>query len=146
MRSNQSPQSRETISQGSVTPLVLSALTLCIACYFGFRWWQIESRGWTPVDSIGVLDSGPPLRDFEVTEREGVPLRSQELRGKVWVASFFFTGCPGACAQLNQRIKDLHNDGALQDVTWVSITCDPENDKVGEALLTNPMRTTACQR
>ena len=76
---------------------------------------------------------GPPLTDFELTERSGKPFRSADMKGKVWVATYFFTTCPGSCIRLNQNIKFMHNLPELKDVTWVSITCDPDNDTV-EAL------------
>ena len=50
------------------------------------------------------------------------------MKGKVWVATYFFTTCPGSCIRLNQNIQFMHNMPELKDVTWVSITCDPDND------------------
>jgi protein SCO1/2 len=48
----------------------------------------------------------------------------------VWVASFFFATCPGSCTRLNSNIKHLTEREELRDVTWVSITVDPENDSL----------------
>lgn len=109
-------------------PYLLSVAVVVLGGYLGLRWWQVESRTWTPADAIAASDIGPPLLEFELTERNGQPFRSADMRGRVWVASYFFTTCPGACVQLNQNIKTFHNDPDLQDVTWVSITCDPDND------------------
>jgi protein SCO1/2 len=50
------------------------------------------------------------------------------MKGKVWVASFFFATCPGSCTRLNSNIKYLTSLDDIRDVTWVSITVDPEND------------------
>ena len=74
-----------------------------------------------------------PLKDFELTERSGSPFRSTDMRGRVWVATYFFTTCPGSCIRLNQNIQLMHNLPELKDVTWVSITCDPDTDTL-EAL------------
>ena len=76
---------------------------------------------------------GPPLKEFELTERSGKPFRSADMRGRVWVATYFFTTCPGNCIRLNRNIQALHNLPELKDVTWVSITCDPDTDTL-EAL------------
>ena len=50
-----------------------------------------------------------------------------DLRGKVWVASFLFTrcctGCPRISADLLQLQKDLPKDAVI-----VSFTVDPEHD------------------
>jgi cytochrome oxidase Cu insertion factor (SCO1/SenC/PrrC family) len=52
------------------------------------------------------------------------------MRGKVWVATYFFTSCPGNCIRLNKNIQLMQSLPDLQDITWVSITCDPDNDTV----------------
>lgn len=111
-------------------PYLLVVVVLGLGCYLGVRWWQVESRLETHAEAIAAAEVGPPLKDFELVERSGEPFRSVELRGQVWVASYFFTTCPGACVQLNQRIRQLHNQDDLRDVTWVSITCDPETDSL----------------
>jgi cytochrome oxidase Cu insertion factor (SCO1/SenC/PrrC family) len=46
----------------------------------------------------------------------------------VWVATYFFSTCPGSCIRLNENLQVLHKLPELKDVTWVSITCDPVND------------------
>jgi protein SCO1/2 len=68
------------------------------------------------------------IDEFTLTERSGETFDSRDLAGKVWVASFFFASCPSYCVQQNQYVKHLHDDLANQDVTFVSITCDPKHD------------------
>ncbi len=66
---------------------------------------------------------------FTLTERSGQPFDSASLRGKVWVADFFFTGCQGTCLVLTQRVAKLHS--AFRDepgVRFVSISTDANND------------------
>jgi protein SCO1/2 len=50
------------------------------------------------------------------------------MKGKVWVVSFFFSTCPGSCKRLNANIKYLSSLDELADVTWLSITVDPQTD------------------
>jgi cytochrome oxidase Cu insertion factor (SCO1/SenC/PrrC family) len=77
--------------------------------------------------------TGPPVTEFELTERSGKPFRSADMHGQVWAVTYFFTTCPGNCIRLNQNIKFMHNLPELKNVTWVSITCDPVTDTL-EAL------------
>lgn len=70
----------------------------------------------------------PPMTEFTLTDQAGQPFNSQSLRGKVWVASFFFTNCPAVCWRLNQALAALQQTDPNSDVRYVSITCDPEND------------------
>ena len=104
-------------------------MVLFVASYGAWKWWQVEH--FRQSQAAGGLEyTGPPLTNFELTERSGQPFRSQEMRGKVWVASLFFSTCPGSCKKLNSNIKAFHEQKDLQDVTWVSISVDPDTDTV----------------
>ena len=83
----------------------------------------------------GCERPAPPLRKmfelphFTLTERSGQPFDSASLLGKVWVADFFFTSCPGTCLMLSNRMKEIHQATAKDgDVRFVSISTDPEVD------------------
>ena len=66
---------------------------------------------------------------FTFTERSGQPFDSASLLGKVWVADFFFTSCPGTCLMLSNRMKEIHAATAKTgDVRFVSISTDPAAD------------------
>jgi len=66
---------------------------------------------------------------FTLTERSGQPFDSASLLGKVWVADFFFTSCPGTCLMLSNRMKEIHQAAAKSgDVRFVSISTDPATD------------------
>lgn len=74
------------------------------------------------------LPPGKPTPDFALTDQDGKEFHSKSLNGKVWVASFFFASCPGACYRLNQELASIQNDPDFKDVHFVSITCDPSDD------------------
>jgi cytochrome oxidase Cu insertion factor (SCO1/SenC/PrrC family) len=113
-----------------MVPHMIAAAILLVAAYGAFKWWQVRQFERARGEAIAVTDAGPPLTEFELTERSGKPFRSNDMKGKVWVASYFFATCPGSCIRLNQNIKFMHNMPELKDVTWISITCDPDNDTV----------------
>jgi cytochrome oxidase Cu insertion factor (SCO1/SenC/PrrC family) len=127
------PQSPAPHSSGSAVPYILCFTVLIGALFAGFKWWQVEQWKAEKTSAIARDVIGPPLTEFELTERSGKPFRSLDMRGRVWVASYFFTSCPGQCVRLNANIQALSNMPDLKDVTWVSITCDPDNDTL-EAL------------
>ena len=67
--------------------------------------------------------------EFTLTERSAQPFDSASLRGKVWVADFFFTSCPGTCLMLSKRMKEIHGATAKnEDVRFISISTDAETD------------------
>lgn len=72
----------------------------------------------------------PPgeVAPFELTDENGKPFDSASLKGKVWVASFFFTNCPAVCWRMNQALAAWQHTHPDSDVRFVSITCDPDND------------------
>ena len=115
---------------GSAVPYFLAFAVLLAMLYGGFKWWQVRQFEQSHGQAITASALGPPLTEFELTERSGAPFRSTDMRGRVWVATYFFTTCPGSCIRLNENIQFMHNLPELNGVTWVSITCDPDNDTV----------------
>ena len=77
----------------------------------------------------GELNAIKKLPDFSLTERSGREFGLADLKGRVWVADFFYTTCPGPCAALSTRMAELQRAIAgLEDVRMVSISSDPEKD------------------
>jgi protein SCO1/2 len=67
--------------------------------------------------------------DFSLTERSGAQLTAASLKGKVWIADFFYTTCPGPCPMLSSRLSDIQKLIGNDDrVRLVSISTDPEKD------------------
>ena len=67
--------------------------------------------------------------EFTLTERSGETFKSAQLKGKVWVADFFFATCPGVCPLLSARMAAVKLQLAKEDgVRYVSITTDPGSD------------------
>ncbi|MET0152404.1 MAG: SCO family protein [Candidatus Binatia bacterium] len=76
----------------------------------------------------------PVLRQvpaFSLVAADGRPFGSEELRGHVYVASFFFTRCPSVCPTLMKGMATLQHrfrDEALDTIRLVSISVDPDYD------------------
>lgn len=68
------------------------------------------------------------IESFELTERSGKTLGNQDLKGQVWVGSFFYATCPGSCRVQNTHLATLQQKFAKKGVKIVSITCDPKTD------------------
>jgi cytochrome oxidase Cu insertion factor (SCO1/SenC/PrrC family) len=65
---------------------------------------------------------------FTLTERSGQSFDTKSLGGKVWVATFFYTNCPGPCLRQNQALAKVQQELGGRDIRFVSITCDPSVD------------------
>jgi len=115
----------------SALPYWLALAVLLAALYGGFKVYQVQRFEREGAHATAGDVHLPPLKAFELTDQNGQPFRSADMKGKVWVASFFFSQCPNTCARLNANIKYLTTLDELKDVSWVSITVDPETDSQG---------------
>ena len=78
------------------------------------------------------LKAVPWIRDFHLTERSGAKFHSGDMTGKVWIANFFFTTCPGICKRQNAYLSGLQDRLVNHPTTIVSITTDPKTDDVAK--------------
>jgi len=66
----------------------------------------------------------PPLevRPFALTERSGNVVRRDDLRGKVWIAHFFYPTCQGPCTKTVPVMRKVHEVFAGKpDIVLVSV-------------------------
>ncbi len=68
------------------------------------------------------------LKEFELTERSGKSIQSQDLRGEPYIACFFFSTCPGTCTRQSNQMQLLQNKFKGKPIKLVSISVDPEID------------------
>ena len=110
--------------------LLVSSICLLLVSLAGFVWlhWLLKQN----ISANNRRQSLPIysyLPSFVLTERNGKPLSLSDLRGKVWVADFFFTTCPGPCPRMSARMAELQRSLANEpDSRLVSITVDPSTD------------------
>ncbi len=76
------------------------------------------------------LDDYGLVPEFTLTAQDGQPfLSSALLGGKIWVADFIYTTCPGPCPRMTSQMREVQ-DAVLKmpDVKLVSFTVDPSKD------------------
>jgi protein SCO1/2 len=67
--------------------------------------------------------------EFQLLSQDGREFDSRLLAGKVWVADFIFTNCPGPCPMMSSRMRQVQTATAdLPQVRLVSFTVDPAHD------------------
>lgn len=102
-------------------------LVLAIAA-FAFALYTRKSMLAEP-ESLPVL--GEVNASFELTNQWGETITRDDLKGKVWVAYFFFTTCHSICPIMNRNAIDVQTEFAKNpEVLLVGFTVDPENDTV----------------
>jgi protein SCO1/2 len=71
------------------------------------------------------------IPDFEFTSQDDTTLSAQEMRGKIYVANFFFSTCPTICPAMNYNLKQVQDRFlGYEDIYFLSFTVDPEYDSV----------------
>ena len=71
------------------------------------------------------------LPEFSLVGSDGKPYGSAELRGQVYVASFFFTSCRSICPTIMRgmgRLEAGFKERNIEGIRLVSISVDPEHD------------------
>ena len=94
-----------------------------------------NSPDFTPIfiaDADSLRNKVPhTIAAFSFTDQDGNAFGSKELRGKIHVANFFFSGCGSICPGMMQKMKAL-NDSLQgdQQVELVSFSVTPWTDSV----------------
>ena len=71
------------------------------------------------------------VRPFKFINQDGQPVTQEIVKGKVFVAAYFFTTCKGICPRMNYNLKTVYEELKNEpDFLLLSHTCDPETDSV----------------
>jgi protein SCO1/2 len=79
-----------------------------------------------PGSPLPVLWDAPA---FSYVDENGRTFTSDDLRGHVWIADFFFTTCTSICPMMTLRMSQLQTLLGATDVQLVSFSVDPDHDK-----------------
>jgi protein SCO1/2 len=75
--------------------------------------------------TVSTYGTVPP---FQLTNQNGRLFGSADLQGKIWIADFIYTTCPGPCPMISSRMSELQKPLEKTDVHLVSFTVDPAKD------------------
>ncbi len=94
-----------------------------------------QSAGWlAPRTASGVADTETiglygRVPAFSLVERSGRRVTADDLRGRVWVASFIYTSCTDTCPLETRQLATVQDAfAAASDLRLVSISVDPDHD------------------
>lgn len=77
------------------------------------------------------LKSFHRISPFKLTNQNGNTVTEKTFDGKIYVADFFFTTCPGICPKMTANMMDLQEEFLHDnDVLLLSHTVTPESDSV----------------
>lgn len=103
-----------------------AALILIPVLTAGFLFWlrqaQVNQLSHRTIASYGSVPA------FQLTNQDGQSFGSAQLAGKIWIADFIFTNCPGPCPMISSRMSELQRPLEKTDVHLVTVSVDPETD------------------
>jgi protein SCO1/2 len=97
-------------------PIITAGLLLWL------RHVEVRALAQRTVSSYGTVTN------FELVNQEGQRFGSVQLAGKIWIADFIYTSCPGPCPMISTRMSELQKPLEKTDVHLVSFSVDPEKD------------------
>lgn len=73
----------------------------------------------------------PTIPYFYFYNQDSVLVKSTDLKGKIWVADFFFTTCSSICPGMTQNMKQLNEktQDLKEHVQFISFSINPVYDK-----------------
>ncbi len=113
-----------------ITIVALAVVIAALALWRGY----IESKANRsapqapqPTESGIILGTAPAFNLIERSERH---VRTEDLKGQIWIADFIFTRCLGPCPRMTAAMARLQETlKHVPDVVLVSFTVDPEHDR-----------------
>ena len=79
-------------------------------------------------EQLTALSDLGELPDFSLTNQNGKTITTADLKGKVWVADFFFTSFQGVCPVMTARMSKLDKTLGDKGLHLLSISVDPATD------------------
>src|SRR5260370_21229038 len=103
-------------------PVLIAIPILTLALLLWLRQLEVTALRQRTVSSYGTVP------EFLLVNQAGKNFGSAELRGKIWIADFVYTTCPGPCPMISSRMSELQKPFEKTDVHLVSFTVDPAKD------------------
>lgn len=70
------------------------------------------------------------IEDYSLINQNGDTISNESLKGKIYVADFFFTFCPSICPKMTSNLSRLQNAFSANQVQLVSFSVMPWVDSV----------------
>jgi len=113
--------SSRTLALWKMTLILVPVIT--IGLLLSLRHIEVAALRQRTVSSYGRVPS------FELVNQNGQSFGSAQLVGRIWIADFIYTSCPGPCPMISTRMSELQKPLEKTDVHLVSFSVDPEKDK-----------------
>lgn len=83
------------------------------------------------IDGVEVSDTiYPKIPNFTYLNQDSIQITSSAMKGKVWIADFFFTSCPSICPKMTSQMKRLSilTKDLEKHIQFISFSINPSYD------------------
>src|SRR5438552_8941152 len=101
------PSSR-TATAWKTTLIAIPLVTLAVLLWL--RQLEVNALRQRTVSSYGNVP------EFTLINQDGKNFGSTDLRGKIWIADFVYSTCPGPCPMISSRMSELQKPLEKTDV------------------------------
>jgi protein SCO1/2 len=72
----------------------------------------------------------PKIPNFTYLNQDSIKITSSAMKGKVWIADFFFTSCPSICPKMTSQMKRLSilTKDLDKHIQFISFSINPSYD------------------
>ena len=84
------------------------------------------------IDGKEVTDTiYPKIPNFTYLNQDSMQITSSAMKGKVWIADFFFTSCPSICPKMTSQMKRLAilTKDLKKHIQFISFSINPTYDR-----------------
>ena len=114
---------RQSTGSGTLWKATLIAIPIVtVVLLLWLRQLEVNALRQRTVSSYGSVP------EFILTNQDGRNFGSADLRGKIWIADFVYSTCPGPCPMISSRMSELQKPLEKTDVHLVSFSVDPAKD------------------
>jgi protein SCO1 len=114
---------RQSTRAGTLWKATLIAIPIVtLAILIWLRQLEVNVLRQRTVSSYGSVP------EFTLMNQDGKNFGSADLRGKIWIADFVYSTCPGPCPMISSRMSELQKPLEKTDVHLVSFSVDPMKD------------------
>lgn len=101
--------------------LFLTPLLIAAGLFF-LRQLEVARLAGHELPNDGVVPS------FQLVNQDNQSFGTEQLRGKIWIADFIYTTCPGPCPMISSRMSEVQKPLRDTDVKLVTFSVDPQHD------------------
>src|SRR5262252_1759027 len=114
---------RQSTRAGTLWKATLIAIPIVtLAILIWLRQLEVNALRHRTVSSYGSVP------EFTLINQDGKNFGSADLRGRIWIADFVYSTCPGPCPMISSRMSELQKPLERTDVHLVSFSVDPAKD------------------